>query len=164
MHLYVHISAPASACISTWQQLEIDPKASEFPTTIMRACNIRTRTEPPLGPGYVNRRVLFSVLQSPISKNRYFFEPSISKNRYCANGVVQIWTVLPIKDVCFTMSILEIALKLRETVSAHTSDKLKALARWMRDKQLNQSKTVWTFDENAMTFICRCYWSIIIGD
>merc|ERR1711974_348364 len=56
-------------CAVRCTQLGLATDSEELTTTICRACNIRKRTEPPLGAGY------------------------------CANGVTQAWTELTVREL-----------------------------------------------------------------
>ena len=95
---------------------------SEETTTCSRACNFRRRASPPLSAGY------------------------------CANGVGQFWSDLPVKDL-LASSDAQVALRLRADLQACTPEIIAARACWLREQQRAGRKTAFAFDANALTFI-----------
>ena len=97
----------------------------EVMTCCWRACNIRDRTEPKLGAGYFG------------------------------NGVVTLPTEMSVRDLCDRLSIVEVALRLRNTLQQHGSaEGVAALTDWkLKGVRLGGVKPGLRFDSKALSFI-----------
>ena len=98
------------------------PADSGEVTRCSRAFNLRARTDPPLGAGF------------------------------CANGVSQVWTALPVRDL-LALPVAMVALRLRESIHACTPDVIAARGRWLKQMQADGCKVTQAFDDKALTFI-----------
>mmetsp|Transcript_42213 Transcript_42213/g.111828 ORF Transcript_42213/g.111828 Transcript_42213/m.111828 type:complete len:253 (-) Transcript_42213:312-1070(-) len=95
---------------------------SDEVTTCSRAFNVRQRTEPKLGAGYF------------------------------ANGATQIWTELPVKELC-AMSPGAVAQKLRASIMMHKAEDTAARVQWYREEAAKGNRTPQQYDKWALTFI-----------
>ena len=71
---------------------------------------------------------------------------------YCANGVSQVWTELPVREL-LKMSVAEVALRLRADLQAHTAAAVVERAHWLLHQQRAGRKAVQAFDAHALTFV-----------
>ena len=91
-------------------------------TCCSRAVNVRARTEPPLGAGY------------------------------CANGVSQVWTSMPVTEL-LVASRAHVALTLRRDLQAFTPAAVASRAQWLAKHQHGGARTAMRFDAQALTFV-----------
>jgi len=78
-------------------------------------------------------------------------EPRMAEG-YCANGVCQVWTELSVQEV-LSMRPVEVALRLRAGLSAHSSDDVGARTQWLLQNTAAGLQTKGAWDAKALTFI-----------
>jgi len=98
------------------------PLDSEEMTTCARACNIRKRTSPPLGAGY------------------------------CANGVVQVFTSLSVREL-LSSAPSAVAQHLRASLQANSPQHVAALVKWQDGHWRAGRRVTIAFDARALTFV-----------
>ena len=91
-------------------------------STVLRAWNFRSRTTPPLGGGY------------------------------CANGVDQAVTEMPVRDV-ISLSVSEVAQRLRATLLALSSTSVAARFGYLKRQRTAGRHVAGVFDDKALTFV-----------
>ena len=110
-------------CKVRCKQVGVNLNDADEQTTLNRAFNIRNRTNPPLPEGYTG------------------------------NGVTNISLTMSVNELCITLPIQEIALRLRASILNHTHEKIVTLVKYHKKEQVNGAKTQTIFDAKALTFI-----------
>merc|ERR1719375_755957 len=115
-------------CAFRLQQLGLGgPDSDALMTTCARACNVRARTTPKLGPGY------------------------------CGNGTTTVWTRMPALDLAARDSAAQlgdVARRLRGTLTAQGSpEAIAAEAQRQAREHTDGAKTAPRLDQHALTFV-----------
>lgn len=92
-------------------------------TTLSRAFNVRQRTLPKLGAGFFG------------------------------NAATQMWTELPVSELCCSLSPAAVAVRLRRTITSHTPEHTAARVQWYKAEHAKGHKTPQPFDPYALTLV-----------